>query len=282
MSPEIFFAVAFSALFQASWNFVTKSSKADKIALLSVGWFALGILLLPVALYFDPISTWTARAGWFMLASGLVHGVYLCTLGWAYKLGEISVVYPIARGLGVAGTTLITVGLQVHLVSLQGGLGILAVVLGTMVMAMREVPDLNARKAFSMAVLVGLIVSAYSVIDSFGSRETSVLVYLALMNLTAPIFAAPYLFWRLKPEMMAVCKKHKFEASFVAMAGSVSYGIVLWAYQRSPAAYVATTREVSVVFATLLGIFILKERADWRKSAGIVMIVLGLVLIKLA
>lgn len=278
----VFSAVLFSAFFQASWNFATKRSKADKVALLAVGWFFFGLLLLGPALYVTPLSAVSRSGVYLMLASGLIHAVYVCFLGWGYTVGEISVVYPIARGLGIAGTTLLCVLLNLNAISWTGFTGIAAIVLGTLLIGLKEVPQQAKRKAFAVALLIALTVSSYSVVDSLGAKEVPNLLYLASMNLLAPLFAGPFLFWKLKNPLITVCRIYKMESFLVALAGTVAYGIVLWAFQQSTTAYVAALREFSVAIAVFLGVIFLKEPLYKRKSAGVLLILAGLVLIKLS
>lgn len=282
MDLFVFAAVLFSAFFQASWNFAAKRSKANKIALLAVGWFLFGILLLPIALFVTPFEEATSSWLLYMGASGLIHAAYICLLGWGYTVGEISVVYPIARGLGIVGTTLLSLALGLHSLSVTGAFGILSVICGTILIGWKELPDREKRTALLAAALIAVTVSGYSVVDSLGAKQVPVFLYIVGMNLFAPLFAAPFLFLSMRAEMAATFRSHKVEALLVALAGSLAYGIVLWAFQRSATAYVAALREFSVVIAAVLGIVFLNERIYKRKLLAIAAILLGLVLIKLA
>ena len=102
------------------------------------------------------------------------------------------------------------------------------------------------------------------------------------MDVLAPLIASPFLFIKMRKDVVAVVKNHKLESLLVAVAGTLAYAIVLWAFQRSATAYVATLREFSVVIAAVLGVIILKESLYKRKVAGIGMILLGVICIKLA
>lgn len=282
LEPLVFAAVLFSAIFQAGWNFLTKKSRADKIALLAVGWFSLGVAMIPFAFYFregDPFSVEWLR---YMLLSGFIHAFYVCLLGWAYEVGEISVVYPVARGMGIVGTAVASLTFGLHGISGYGLLGISGVVAGVLLIGVSEVPHAGRRHAFLVALLVAVAVSAYSIVDSMGARHVPLVPYLAAMNILAPVFAAPFLLWRMRPQMRAVLRAHKGEAFVVSFAGLIAYTIVLWAYRRAPTAYVATLREFSVVIASLLGVVVLRENLSRRKALGIFVIVAGIVCLKLA
>lgn len=281
METTVFLAVLFSALFQASWNFATKRSRADKISLLAVGWFLFGVVLLPVALWMTPFQEVTVQGLWFMLASGVVHAVYLCLLGWSYSVGDISVVYPVARGLGVVVTALGAMALGLSSLVFGGLFGVCLVVLGAMLIGWREWPRRETRRAFMGGLALAAVIGAYSLIDSEGAKSVPTLLYLTSMNLLAPLFALPFLWKNKRKLMVQIVREHKGEAFWVGLAGAIAYLIILWAYQRSPAPYVAALRESSVVVASLLGVFLLGESLYRRKIAGIVLVVAGAVVLKL-
>ncbi|HUP56033.1 MAG TPA: DMT family transporter [Bdellovibrionota bacterium] len=280
MTLSVFFAVLGSAFFQASWNFAAKRSRADKISLLAVGWFLFGVLFLPFAFLTFDYSQLALDWVVFMTVSGAIHGVYLCLLGWGYTIGEISVIYPVARGLGIVGTTIGALALGMHGLSPPGFAGVSAVVLGTLLIGMREVPKRERRMAFFAAVLIALSVSAYSLVDSLGAKRVPIALYLAGSLLLAPVFASPFLLVKMRKEMAHALRNHKLEALLVAAAGSLAYGIILWAYQRTSTAYVAALREFSVVIAAGLGVVILEEQMYKRKALAVVLILAGVVLIK--
>jgi drug/metabolite transporter (DMT)-like permease len=282
MTLTVFAAVLFSAFFQGGWNFFAKKSLANAVALLTVGWLFSGLLLLPIALYLVPPSEWDSQWYKFFLGSGVVHAFYAAFLGWGYKIGEVSVVYPIARGLGIVGTSLLSIILGIHGFTLFGALGVLAVVLGTFLIGLKEFPNRDTRKAFLVAVLIALTVSFYTIVDSTGAKQIPPILYLTVMDICTAVIASPYLFLRLKPQVTAVLTRHKVEALLVGSAGSISYFIILWAYQVTPTSYVAALREFSVVIASGLGVFVLRERLYKRKVLAIASIVAGVILLKLA
>lgn len=282
MSSEVFAAVLLSACFQAGWNFVTKRSRSDKIALLAVGWFFLGCALMPLCLVTWPTEGLSDRAWVFILTSGFVQAFYLCFLGWAYALADISIVYPVARGLGVVGTAVGALVLGLAPLSGFGMLGVAGVVLGSLLVGWRRWPKGDHRKALIVILLLALTIAVYSLLDSQGAREVPLLIYLTAMNLLAPLLAAPFLMARKGRDMLAVLRGHRLEALAVALGGAISYSIVLWAYQRSDAPLVAALRESSVLLATGLGVILLRESLDRRKAVGIAFIVIGIISLRLA
>ncbi len=189
-------------------------------------------------------------------------------------------VYPISRGIGIVGTTAVVLAMGIH-VALEGLLGIACIVGGTALIGMRESLRKESRQAFIIAIVIGITVASYSLIDSLAVKTVPPLFFVAAINLFPSVMAAPVLLTKFRPEMTAVWRSHKRESFFVAAAGTTSYLLVLIAFQKTPAAYVVALRECSVVIAAALGVFVLKEKLYRRKIIAICLIVSGMIFIKL-
>lgn len=284
MSPFVFAAVLSSALFQSTWNFFAKKTDADRVALLIIGLGSCGVVTLPIALFMTDLHAFNAEWWPYLLATAFFHCTYISSLGWAYSLGDISVVYPVARGVGIAGTALLVWAFGLHEFSLVGIGGIGAVFGGTFLIGTREgLQSGSSRKAFFAAVLVSLSIMSYSAIDSEAVKQIPPLFYLSMMMLLTPLFALPFLFHgKLRSNMSIVLRKHKIQAFWIGNAGGLAYLIVLWAFQYAPASYVVALREVSIVMTSVMGILFLKERLYRGKTFGIALIVTGAILLRLA
>ena len=163
MDNLVFLAVVFSAIFQASWNFFAKKSSAHKSALLYIGWFGLGLVGVPLASIFTDFSQFSPLSVYYILLSGFIHFLYVYLLGRAYTLGDISVVYPISRGLGIVLTTVFSHFLALDSISIFGFFGIGLVVSGCFLVASKELKSKSGSEGFWAAALVALAVSAYSI-----------------------------------------------------------------------------------------------------------------------
>lgn len=280
MELSVFFAVLFAASIQASWNFFTKKSVGDKTTVLAVGWFMLGCalsLLLPWSVNFAE-----ANLNWFKFgfASGVIHAFYILLLGLAYTVGEISIVYPVARGLGILWTTLFSVFISLNSFTFNGALGILATITGVLLIGLKAISSQHQRKAFLIALAVSFAISFYSIVDSQGAKEVPLVLYIVMMNLFTSILVLPYLWVRSKEKVLAVIRYHKIEALLIAIGGSLSYAIILWAFRLSPVSYVAALREFSVVIAAILGLVFLREELSKRKLIGVVLVTIGAIFLK--
>ena len=280
MTAEVFAAVLASACLQAGWNLAAKNSRADKVALLAVGWFVQGVLLMPLGLWLSG----GIQGRWlpYILGTGVVQGAYMCLLGWAYSLGEISVVFPVSRGVGLLGTAAVTAALGLHPISRLGMAGIAAISGGTLLIGFKELPHRERRAAYAAALLVASTVTGYTLIDMEGARAVPTVLYLAAMHLLAPLAALPYLAAAKRRELRDVWTHRKLESIAVAAGGALSYAVILWAYRHASGPYVAALRECSAAIAAILGVLLLRERFYKRKAAGIALIVAGAALLRLS
>jgi drug/metabolite transporter (DMT)-like permease len=281
MSLALFVVVITASVLQAWWNFHLKKIETDKSAFLLVSWMFFGVISTPISLLFldKPFSmTWVP----FILSSGVAQGFYLVLLCWAYTVADISLVYPIARGLSIGLTTVVLTFMGAHNLTPTGTVGIISVVIGSVCLGSFEFKDSRSRAGILLAVALAVVVTTYSVVDSFGAKEIPVIFYVLFMNITAPVFAFPFLWRGRKKAIKAAWRDHKWRGLAVAAAGSGGYLIVLLAYQRAPAPYVLALREVSIVFATILGVKYLGEKVYLRKVIGICLILAGILLVKMA
>jgi drug/metabolite transporter (DMT)-like permease len=281
MSIFVFFTVISASLGQAWWNFYLKKITIDKSAFLLMSWLFFGVVTTPLSILFldKPFSlTWLP----FILCTGFAQGIYLVLLCWAYTVADISLVFPIARGASTGFTTVVLTLMGAYTLSKTGIMGVSSVVLGAVCLGSFEFNNPKARVGILLALLLALIVTSYTVIDSFGAQEIPLPFYVCVMNITAPLVALPFLWKGRREAIVESWKKYKWSGFAVSLAGSGAYLIVMWAYQKVPAPYILALREISIVFVALLGFRFLNEPMYPRKILGISLILAGIFLIKMA
>jgi len=231
--------------------------------------------------------------GWLIVViSGLIEAVYFITLTRAYALGDLSQVYPIARGSaplfvlvwavlllgeaptpgGVGGILLIVVGL--YLVNLPAPTEWLRPLLGFRSPAAR------------WALLTGLLISIYSALDKVGVRYIEPLPYLyVFLAVTWLALSAQWLDanrrMALRAELQPAVKPRLLRAAAVALLGGGAYALVLVALRISPVSYVSPVREVSVVVGAWIGVRFMGEAGGRRRVVAAALIALGIGLIAL-
>jgi drug/metabolite transporter (DMT)-like permease len=253
-------------------NAIVKGGR-DKMAGRALTDGSSAIMLLPATLLVPlPGGAW----GW-LTASGLLHAFYLFALVRAYQVGDLSAVYPVLRGTAPLLTALVTLGFLGEPATAREIAGI-ALIGGAMfvMIAGRHL----GRNALGWALLTGVFIASYTVIDAHGVRAApspmSYIVWLfvimggvvvAMFGIATKgaVFAAAVRQW--KPGVIA------------GALSVVTYGMALWAFSLGPTAPLAALRETGMVAALLISIFALKERATPGRIAGVLGILGGAALI---
>lgn len=271
MSGTAFAIVAAAALLHALWNAMVKAS-GDRAA--TLGMIALGHLILGgIAALFLPLPGWQA-APW-IAASTVIHWGYYWLIFHAYRLGDLSLVYPISRGAAPVLVTLgamVTVGEQLTPV---GWAGVLAVSAGVMLLGWGELRRGVSAAAAGLALLLGLVIAAYSVADGTGARVSdSVGGYIAWLFICEGIAAGWLLIGRAR-HLAGLGPRPWLLGIAGGVASAVAYGLAIWAKTIAPFGLVSALRETSVVIAAGIGVMWFGER-PWRpRLLAAVVVALG-------
>lgn len=279
MSQAALFMVLTAAVLHASWNAIVKGAGDRALAMALVA-FA-HVVIGGIALFFVPAP---APASWpFIVASAIIHYAYYGFLFLSYRYGDLSHVYPIARGIApmlVALGALVFAGEM--LVPKAWG-GVIAVSLGIGLLSLRRNGALTAdRAAVLSALATGVMIATYSVNDGIGIRLSDAPAgYIAwIFFLEFPITAlilfrrrqAP---WRLPGRAVAIA----FTGGLLSV---LAYGLVLYAKTIAPLAAVSAVRESSVIIAALIGVVLFGERPWGRRVVAAVIVALGVILLATA
>jgi phosphonate utilization associated putative membrane protein len=270
-------AVLFGALLHASWNALVKSSSDKDLDMAIIHLIGSFIAIPMVALV-----GWPAAQAWpFIAASVLIHIGYYIALTGAYRHGDLGLTYPLMRGVApllVALSATFTLG---ETLSTLAWLGVLAISCGVLVLGLNR-HAFTMPKAIGFALANAVIIAIYTVIDGLGVRASgNALQYVAtLFMLDGWPFALLMLATR-GAALPRYARRRWPIASVGACASLGSYGIALWAMTRAPVATVAALRETSVLFAVLLGSWLLKEHFSPRRAVGACTIVAGIMALRL-
>ena len=281
--------VLFGALLHASWNALVKSStdKSLDTALIHVLGGAVALPLVWLAGLPAPASLP------YLAASIIIHIGYYIALAGAYKHGDLGLTYPIMRGLApllVALASGIVIGEEL---SRLGWLGVAGISSGVLLVGLsRAVFAQGAhRAALGFALSNAVIIAIYTVVDGLGVRVAadhggSALQYVATLFLVDGFPYFLFVMSQRKPQQRTDAWTYMRRRWPLALLGTLaslgSYGIALWAMTQAPVATVAALREVSVLFAALLGAVFLKEAFGLQRGAGTLLIVTGVAALRLA
>jgi drug/metabolite transporter (DMT)-like permease len=287
MPTEALLLVTAAALIHAAWNALAKRG-GDQVAFLWAAQAMAGIWLAPVALWRLGSEGLPAAGMPYVVATIVLHALYFYTLGSAYRHGEFSLVYPVARGLGVAVVPALAYAVWGERLSPLGVIGIALVVAGilalhvTGVAAAKMLHRLRASGAgTAWALATGLVIAVYSVNDKVGVSHVHPVVYITLMGFGVTLLLAPVVLRRRRALALEFATNWRalLVASTLTLTG---YLLVLFAFRLSKTGYVVAAREMSIVLSVLIGRVSLGEQTGWRRLAGAMLVFAGVACVALA
>ncbi|TCL70359.1 EamA family transporter [Rhizobium sp. BK251] len=265
MSLDVVLLVLLGALLHATWNAIIKAGRDKSLdaTLISAGAAVAALPFLPILPYPQP-------AAWpFIGASAVLQFIYFQLVAGAYRAGDIGVVYPLMRGVApllVVATSSFILGEALSGAALIGTLTICA---GIMTLAFEA--RRGGRHAIILALCNAVVIATYTYVDGIGARSSGNAVsYTLWMSLLPPVLLFIWAIWRRGLPAVALHVRGNWWRGLIGGAGSIaSYGLALWAMTKAPVASVAALRETSILFALLISVLVLKEKASpWRYLAG--------------
>lgn len=304
MRTDALLLVLAAAAIHASWNALTKRA-GDQLAFLWSSVSLATVVLLPVGWAFLPPEGVPPAAWPFLFATSVIHAVYFYVLGRAYGSGEFSLVYPIARGLGVALVPVAALFVLDERPSPLGALGLVLVVGGIVginlssagpasggrgrddrgaVAGLRASPT-RPRRLMSAgtgwALVTGLSIAAYSLVDKAGVARLHPVPYIAILGVGMSALLVPALVHRRRA--LAGEWQTNWRAILVASTLNLtSYLLVLFAFRLSKAGYVVAAREISIVLSVAIGRLWFGEREVGRRLAAASLVLAGVICVALA
>jgi drug/metabolite transporter (DMT)-like permease len=248
-----------------------------------VGFFLLNVGVTLTALPFLPWVGLPAAGAWpFLVGSVLLHLVYNLLLLRSYQLGDFGQTYPLARGTSPLVVALVSVTVVGQRMGLRDVAGILAISAGLAVLVLGSGSVRASRPAVVAALLTGLAIATYTVLDGVGVRRADdTAAYIAwLFALQGPLIA-----WVVAARgagfsrVVGASRGLLLPGLLSGVVSLVAYGLVIWAQTRGTLATVAALRECSIVFGALIGAVVFHERLGPVRVLGSMVVLAGVVLL---
>jgi drug/metabolite transporter (DMT)-like permease len=284
--------VILAGLIHASWNIAAKKAGGDtRFAFFSTGVNAVAWAPLGLWLVWKHAPAWGWTEWGFLAGSAVLHCAYFVSLLRGYRKADLTVVYPLARGSGPLLSSMAAVVLLGEQISALGALGIAGVVIGVFLIAggpalWRASHDpgkrQRVRKGMVYGVLSGAFIASYTVVDGYAVKVllmSPILVDYVGGLLRLPLLAPPVL--RDLPAAAVLWRRQWKYAVFIGVVSPVSYVLVLYAMQTAPLSHVAPAREVSMLFAALIGGQLLGEGDRALRLLGAACIAAGVMALAL-
>jgi len=271
-------AVIGAAFLHALWNALIKvgSSKVGGMVILSITEVPIG-LAIGLALPWPKPEVWP-----WVIAAGCTHFFYKSFLVFAYERGDLSRVYPIARGAAPMVVALVGFFALNDAISGHEYLGIGVLGCGILLMARGVFAQAEDRRLLPFALGSACATATYTLIDGLGARVSGDAVSYVAWVFVADglIFTVVMLLWK-GIDVLPRDGKSWGMATFASAASYGSYAIAIWAMTFAPLAVVAALRETSILFAVLIGWLVFGERMTGEKAIAALVIVSGVLLTRL-
>jgi len=277
--------VLLSAVAHAGWNLIAKRASAGPVFnwlfdVLSV------VVCLPLAVVQVAISPphLGPLEATFIVGSAVLHLAYFLLLGQGYRVGDLSLVYPLARGVGpMLSTAAAVLLLGEHPTPLALG-GAVLIGIGVFVLAgdPRRLRGSAAAPSIVFALLTGVVIAAYTLWDKQAVSAVGIppVLYFFLFTLTRALLLTSYAVRHLSTARQE-WRIHKRHALGIAVLSPLSYILVLYALSVSPVSYVAPVREIGILLGAAMGSRWLSEGEAQRRVAAAAAMVAGVVALAL-
>lgn len=279
MSATVTLLVLAAALAHALWNAFVKKGQDPLISIAGIaascGFFA--ALCLPWLGWPEPhIWPW-------IVTSILIHTVYMLMLSQAYRYGEFSLAYPIARGTAPALVVLASLFLLHEALSLNQLIAIGGILFSILLFALRRFEQvLTNQRSLIYALITACLIASYSLLDGLAARAaTNALNYAAwVLTLQAiPVFIV--MLQKKGSSALRILQQDIYRIAGGGLMAFCGYSAVLWAMTQAPIALVAAFRESSIIIAALIGTIWFKEPAGWRRILATALIFISVVILNL-
>ncbi len=278
MSLHVFLLVMAAALLHAIWNAMVKTgdNKQTGMFMVALGNGVLG-LMVGLSLPFPEPRIWL-----WIAASGLIRAAYLLFLGHAYEHGDLSRVYPIARGAAPLFVLLVGGFFLSDRLSRPEMAGIVILGIGILLMAQGVFSSGESVRLVPLAIGSAMATASYSIVDGIGARLMGDGIAFTGWALAATALVyTPAILWMRGRGVMRAERAVWISGGVAGLASYVAYSIAVWAMTQAPIALVTALRETSILFAVLIGWLLFSERMGAGKAVAAILIVGGAALTRL-
>ncbi len=278
MTFGVFLAVLFAAFLHAGWNALIKrgSSKLTSMLVMTLVQGGIGAAIAASrALPAGEVWLW-------LIASGLFHSVYKLFLAFAYDNGDLSRVYPIARGAAPLFVLMIgAVLLEDRIQALEyAGISVLGV--GIILMARGVFLSDESRRLVPMALGSAMATAGYSLVDGLGARVAGdAITYVAWLFVFDAMLFLPVCLGLRGLDVLRASRSTWTHGALASVGSYGAYAIAVWAMTQAPIALVTALRETSILFAVLIGWVVFGERMNRGKATASALIIGGVILTRL-
>lgn len=278
MSLTIFGIVLAAAALHALWNAVVKGASDTLLTTILVAGFGglIGAVMLP---FLTPVA---APAWLYLCISGVLEIIYYALIAFAYRHADMSHAYPLMRGIPPLLVAVVSASLLGTTLGVLQWTGVALISAGILTLLLGLRGHHGDRKGLGFALLNALVIASYTLTDGLGVRVAGSPIAYTMWIFV--LTGAPLVAWALlrRPQIVAYARRNWVYGLVGGIGTLGSYGLVLFAMTEAPIPLVAALRETSIVFGTLIAVFVLKEKVTALRIAAAVIIAAGVIALRLS
>tara|TARA_B110000014_G_C20004946_1_gene520859 strand:+ start:1 stop:843 length:843 start_codon:yes stop_codon:yes gene_type:complete len=275
-SSSIYLLIFFAAFLHASWNIIIKSLKNSLVGIAMKVFFQ-SIIFFPI-IFFVPIPlgiTWL-----FIFCSLILHSLYFILLGTMYNRSDLTFIYPVARGCAPVFVTILSLIFLQDYIPLSGMIGIVIISSGLVLLSLENYKKKIDRKLLYISLFIALIISIYTFSDGAGVRSVNnSLTFIVWNFFLGGWVSIGYVYLTKKKELFELKFQELLKILIATIMSFGGYGIIIWSMKHEPIGFVAALRESSILIATLIGYFFLKEKVSFIRMLSGIAFFLGVYLL---
>ena len=275
-STSIYLLIFFAAFLHAVWNIIIKSLNNSLVGI-AVKVFFQSIIFIPV-IFFVPFPegmTW-----FYLIASALLHSLYFILLGVMYNQEDLTFIYPIARGCAPIFATILSLIFLHEAVPLFGIIGILVVSFALMLISLNKFNTKIDIKIIGTSLFIAFIISIYTLTDGIGVRSVENSATFIVWNFFfGGWISISYVYLTNKQALFKLKLKELFLIACATIISFSAYAIIIWSMKYEPIGFVASMRESSIIFASIIGFLILKEKIGYIRIISSIIFFIGVLFI---
>tara|TARA_B100000700_G_scaffold327218_1_gene441134 strand:+ start:721 stop:1563 length:843 start_codon:yes stop_codon:yes gene_type:complete len=271
-STSIYLLIFFAAFLHALWNIIIKSLN-NSLAGIAVKVFFQSIIFAPI-IFFVPLPegiTW-----FYLVCSFLLHSLYFILLGIMYDRKDLTFIYPVARGCAPVFVTIISLIFLKEIIPFYGMVGIIIASLALVLISINNYNTKIDFKTIGISIFIALIISIYAFSDGAGVRSVDNSATFIVWNFfLGGWISIGYVYLTNKKSLFKLKIKELLLILFATIISFSAYAIIIWSMKYEPIGFVASMRESSILFVSLLGFIFLREKIGYLRIISAVLFFIG-------
>jgi len=266
-STSIYLLIFFAAFLHALWNIIIKSLNNSLVGVACKIFFQ-SIIFTPI-IFFVPLPegiTW-----FYLVCSALLHSLYFTLLGIMYNREDLTFIYPVARGCAPIFVTILALIFLKDTIPFFGIVGILITCLALILISIKNFNTIIDFKTIGISIFIAFIISIYTFSDGAGVRSVdNSLTFIVWNFFLGGWISIGYVYLTNKESLFKLKIKELLLILCATIISFSAYAIIIWSMKYEPFGFVASMRESSIIFASLIGLVLLNEKIGYiRIIAGI-------------